>query len=83
MDSQKAILVIGLTLIFVLLFNFAIYAMAKKRGANPANQFEMYSRVFKRARDPWEEDKAKLAELSSTLAELQDSQRTEKPKVET
>jgi hypothetical protein len=80
MDTQKAFLVIGFTLLFVLLFNFAIYSMAKKRGAHPANQFEMYARVFKRARDPWEQDKEKLAELSTILAELQISRGEEEPK---
>ena len=70
MDTEKATLVIGITLLIVILFNLAIYTAAKRRGENSITQFKMFSRAFQRARNPWEEDKAKLDELSRTVAAL-------------
>lgn len=71
MDTEKAFLVIGLTLIVVIVLNLAIFVMAKRKGGNPSGQIEMLSRVFKRARNPWEEERWKLKELSDQVAELQ------------
>jgi hypothetical protein len=71
MDTQqKAALVIGLTLLVVILFNIAIYFASKRRGENSINQFKMFSRAFHRARNPWEEDQAKLDELSRKVEAL-------------
>jgi hypothetical protein len=71
MDTEKAFLVIGLTLVLVIVFNLVIYIAVKRRGENPTGQIEMLSRVFKRARDPWEEEKERLKELSDIVTGLQ------------
>jgi hypothetical protein len=73
MDAEKAFLVIGLTLILVIVFNLAIYISVKRRGENPAGQKKMLSKVFKRARDPWEKDKERLKELSDIVSGLQNN----------
>jgi len=70
MDTEKATLIIGITLLVVILFNLAIYTAAKRRGENSINQFKMFSSAIRRARNPWEEDQAKLDELSRTVAAL-------------
>ena len=64
MDTQKAFLVILVVLIVVILLNLGIYSYAKKLGS----QFKLFSRVYHRAQDPWKEDKAKLEELSESVA---------------
>jgi hypothetical protein len=79
MDTQKASLIISVTLVAVVLFNLAIYALAKRIKPNSANKFQIISRAFKRARNPWEEDKAKLDELSKTLAALKAVKNQEDP----
>jgi hypothetical protein len=71
MDTEKAFVVIGLTLVLVILFNLAIYFSVKRRGKNPTGQIEMFSKVFKRASDPWEEEKERLKELSDIVSGLQ------------
>ncbi|HSO26702.1 MAG TPA: hypothetical protein VLS48_01435, partial [Anaerolineales bacterium] len=72
MDAERALLVIGVTLILVLALNFAIVATitrGKKRRNNP-NTVEMLRRAAKRARSPWEQEDADLAELSRLAALL-------------
>ena len=77
LDAQKAALVIGISLVIVILFNLGIYRLAKRRGEDSINQIKMITRVAKRARNPWEEDNARLEALSQTLAKLKESQNQE------
>ena len=74
MDTGKAFLVIGLTLILVIGFNAVIYAAATRRRKNSVGEFDLMRKVSKRARDPWAEDNAKLDELAKTLASLKEDQ---------
>lgn len=66
MDMEKAALVILVTLLLVALFNLGIFTMAKKRGG----EINLFSRVYRRARDPWKEDREKLKSLSDQVAQL-------------
>jgi hypothetical protein len=66
MDVEKAALVILVTLLLVVLFNLGIFSMAKKRGG----EISIFSRVYRRARDPWKEDREKLESLSDQVAQL-------------
>ena len=74
MDTGKAFLIIGLTLILVIGFNVVIYLAATRRGRNSLGEFDLMRKVSKRARDPWMEDNAKLEELAKTLASLKSEQ---------
>jgi hypothetical protein len=80
MVVQKATLVIVITIVLVLLFNAAIFMMAKRRGEKSANQIRMIGRVFHRVRNPWEEEEAKLDELSQTVAKLKQQSHKEPDK---
>lgn len=71
MISSKLVLVLSLTLLAVVLFNIAIYISAKRR--NSANSFKMFGKMARRARNPWEEDQAKLDELARKVAELREN----------
>jgi hypothetical protein len=73
MDSEKVLLVIGITLIVVIFFNFAIYRMVIRKSNRPG-EFEMFRRALKRARDPWRDENANREALSKMVAELQNSQ---------
>jgi hypothetical protein len=64
MEIHKAFLVILVVLLIVILFNLGIYSYSKRRS----NQYKFFTRVYRRARDPWKEDKVKLDELSEKVA---------------
>lgn len=70
MDTQKAFLVISITLIIVVLINLAIYSMSKRGESDTARQVKMFSNALTKARDPWAEDDAKLSELSRLVDEI-------------
>lgn len=70
MDTQKAALVICLTLLGVVLLNAAIY-LALRRGDLP-RQLEALRRITGRERPPWEKEQADLEELSRLVARLQE-----------
>jgi hypothetical protein len=83
MDSQKAFLVISITLVVVLLFNLGIYATLKNKRTNSNNQAQMVSRALRRARNPWEEDLAKMEALSRSLVAIQENQAQDQKNEET
>jgi ABC-type lipoprotein release transport system permease subunit len=83
MDSQKAFLVIGITLVVVMLINLGIYATLKNRHTNSSGHFRMVSHAVRRARNPWKEDQAKMEALSNNLAALRDSQAQDQAHEET
>jgi hypothetical protein len=70
MDPQKALLVISITLVIVILLNVAIYVSIKRRN-NRGGEIELFRRAFRRAKNPWGEEKANLEALSKQVAELQ------------
>lgn len=71
MDSQKAFLVIATTLLIVVLLNLALYRLAKRHRPN-TSEFDLIRRTMKRARNPWQDEQAKLDSLSRQVAELKD-----------
>lgn len=64
MELQKTLLVILITLIVVILFNFGIYSYAKKRGS----QINLFTNVYRRAKNPFRDENEKLQELSRNVA---------------
>lgn len=79
MDSQKAFLVIGATLVIVLLFNLSIYVMAKRRrGSN--SEVEMIRRAMKTARHPWQAEQANLDALAEQVASYKNQPSHDDPK---
>lgn len=66
MDIQKAALIIAIILIVVIIFNLGIYSLAKKRGA----EINLFTRVYRRAREPWKDENQKLKELSEQVAQF-------------
>jgi hypothetical protein len=64
MEIQKTFLVILIILIIVILFNIGIYSYSKRRS----KQFKFFTRVYRRAQNPWKEEKLKLNELSAKVA---------------
>jgi hypothetical protein len=72
MIFQKATLVVVIILIIVVIvviLNLGIFSMAKNRG----RYLRQFSRVYRRAREPWKEDSNKLQELSEQVAKYKDS----------
>ena len=69
MITSKLVIVLSVTLLAVILFNIAIFFSVKRR--TPSSSYQMFGKVAKRARNPWEEDNAKLEELSKQVADLQ------------
>jgi len=70
MDPGKVLLVVGITLIVVILFNVIIYLSA--RGDRTHSQIEMFKRATKRIRNPWQVEDSMLEELSKRASELKE-----------
>ena len=69
MDTQKAALVISITLVIVVLLNLGLYTLVKRRK-NTVGEVELFRRVMKKARNPWEDEQSKLESLAKQVAEL-------------
>lgn len=68
MDFSNAFIIVGIALVVVILFNVGIYfGYARK---NSRNEFNDIINVMKHARNPWEEEDAKLRELSQRVNAL-------------
>ncbi|MCJ7702853.1 MAG: hypothetical protein MUO62_14820 [Anaerolineales bacterium] len=78
MNTEKAALVITITLIVVILFNLAIYFFAKRRRDTPG-EVDLLRKAAKRARNPWAEENANLESLSQLVAKLQQKPQSEDP----
>jgi hypothetical protein len=70
MDFDKALLVAGLTILVVVLFNVMIY-LSLRRG-NETTTTDMFRKAARRARDPWKDEHDALEELSSLVSNLKD-----------
>lgn len=70
MDPGRALIVVGITLVIVILFNVAIYLSA--RGDRTIDQVEMLRRAGRRFRNPWGVEDKMLDELSQAAAKLRD-----------
>lgn len=77
MDLGKAALVISITLLVVILVNVGIYYSVMRKNKSGPNstvgQIELLRRATKRARDPWEEENNRLAELSRLVDGLRNT----------
>ena len=69
MDTQKAALVISITLVIVVLLNLGLYTLVKRRK-NTVGEVVLFRRVMKKARNPWEDEQSKLESLAKQVAEL-------------
>jgi hypothetical protein len=69
MDFEKAFLVISVTLIIVILLNLGLYTLVKRRK-NTVGEVELFRRAMNKARNPWEDEQAKLESLAKQVAEL-------------
>ena len=76
MDTQKAFIVIAITLLIVILFNLAIYAAVVRRK-DRVGEVELLRRAMKSARNPWGKEKADLQALSEQVTELQEKEQLE------
>ena len=72
MNSEKALIVIGITLVVVILLNLALYAAVMRRKKK-VGDVELFRRAISRARDPWKNEKNDLQALSKQVAELQEN----------
>ncbi len=68
MLTEKALLVIGLTILGVVVLNAVIF-MAWRDGSL-SQLIDMTRRVSLRARDPWEEEDSSLKELNQLVKQL-------------
>lgn len=69
-DTGKALLVIGLTILGVVLINLAIYYSVRGRGT--IHQIELMRKAVGRARNPWSAEDSALQELASLVSQLHD-----------
>ena len=68
MDPVRALIVVGITLVIVILFNVGIYLST--RGDRTVNQVELFRRAAGRFRNPWSVEDNMLDELSQAAARL-------------
>ncbi len=78
MDYAKATLIISVTLILVVGFNFAIYAAVKRRKME-GGEIDLIRRATRRARNPWQEEDNNLETLANQVAALQENRSTQDP----
>lgn len=76
MDTNRAILVICITLLLVIGINAVIYvSVTRKKGQNATmEQIKLLRRAAKRAQDPWQAEDNDLQELSRRVSELKQDQ---------
>lgn len=72
MDPGRALIVVGITLVVVILFNVGIYLSA--RGERTINQVELLRRAGRRFRNPWGVEDKMLDELSQAAAKLREEE---------
>ena len=68
MDPNRVFLVVCLTIVGVIAFNFMIY-LSLRRG-NEVHTVDMFRKAAKRARNPWRDEDDALKELSNLVADL-------------
>lgn len=70
MDFDRALLIVGLTILVVVLFNIMIY-LSLRRG-DERTTIDMFRKAARRARDPWKDEDDALKELSDLVSNLKD-----------
>jgi len=81
MDTQKAFLVIGITLVVVILFNLAIYALISRRK-DSVGEVELFRKAMKQARNPWREEQENLEALADKVSRLESASENKESKNE-
>lgn len=69
-DTGRALLVVVLTVAAVIVINVAIYFVVANK--NNVGQIHILRKATSRARDPWQDEDASLAELSRLVAKLKE-----------
>lgn len=70
--SERATLVICLTVTIVIFINLIIFSLLRRGPGSSLSQIELLRRAAKRARSPWQEEDDALSELSRRVAALKD-----------
>lgn len=73
MNTEKAIIVVCLTLFIVIGFNVAIFLSFRGRGTR--GQIDMFREAAQRVKDPWKDEDEALEELSKRVASLKEKPR--------
>lgn len=73
MNTEKAIIVVCLTLLIVIGFNAAIFLSFRRRGTR--GQIDMFREAAQRVKDPWKDEDEALEELSKRVASLKEKPR--------
>ena len=71
MDYSNALVVVGIALVLVILFNLGIYASLKGKDGNKTGTVDLLRNAFNRAKNPWEDEDKALKELSEIVSKLQ------------
>jgi hypothetical protein len=77
MDTDRALLVVCITIFAVILLNVAIYVSVTRGKSNSTvGQIELLRRAARTARSPWEKENQDLQELSRRVADLKQEPKT-------
>jgi hypothetical protein len=68
MDTGNALLITGLILILVIIFNVILYFASTSRSTH--QQLRIIGKLAKQARNPWQKEDRALAELRERITEL-------------
>jgi hypothetical protein len=71
MDITNALVIVGIALVLVILFNVGIYASIKGKDGNKPGTVDLLRNAFNKAKNPWEDEDTALKELSEIVAKLQ------------
>ena len=80
MDIGKALIIVAITLIVVIGFNFIIYLGS--RGDRTIRQVELFKRATKMIRNPWQVEDSMLNELSEATNKIRDKSADQKEETE-
>ena len=70
MDYTNALVIVGIALVLVILFNIGIYSSLKGKNGKKPGTVDLLRSAFIRAKNPWEEEDVALKELSEIVANL-------------
>ena len=72
MDTGRVLLITGLVLILVIIFNVILYFASTSRSTR--QQLRIIGKLAKQARNPWQNEDRDLAELRKRITELESDQ---------
>ena len=77
MDYSKVVLVVGITLLIVIMFNLAIFSSFGRKRGDKNETIGMLQSAFKIARDPWKGEDSDLKELAERVETLKKNKEEE------